>query len=71
MVPGGPGGPEGPFPERGCLSILGLLGTLGTGGAGLGALGVGAFAKALALFSICRVAASRLATWEAKIEEVA
>ena len=37
-----------------CLSILGLLGTLG----------IGALARALALFSIWRVANSRLATWE-------
>ena len=62
IVPGGPGGPGVPgglFPERGCLSILGLLGTLGTG----------ALARALALFSIWRVANSRLATWEAIMVE--
>ena len=37
----------------------------------LGMLGAEGLARVLALFSICRVAVSRLATWEAIIAEAA
>ena len=57
--PGGPRGPRGPGPGGICLSVLGSLGTLGSG----------VLARDLALVSICRVADSRCATWEAMIVE--